>query len=608
MSPAPANRAKPPRRRSRRYRTLLGLAAWALLMSPLLWWGLPGTRDDDLLFGGRPAWTADRYRASSDLARLRQRPAGADVDLNPLPDRSRIIDLTATEETRAEILRRYRLYSRQPDEMIIFRALQCMDPRRLDFDPRLYQYGGGYLYLIGAATAMAGALGLIRLSSDIGFYLEHPEYFAHFYVVARAVSLLFGALTLVAVGRLARRAVGERAGYLAMLLVACTPVFITAVLEAKPHLPSACLILWACLSALDYLDRGRLRDALRLGVQAGYASGLVLTGVAALALWPALWFVRRCGRPEPKRDGPSPSQVQPGAAGQPSRMPAAQRHLLLAAGVAVLVYAVTNPYVIYNSVTGRGALKSNLANSLSMYKEQVRQVPAGAKRVSALLDESLGSGAAVMGASALAFLTYQYGGRVVLVASPGLAMLGLCVVLAAGKPAEFARFLILPAVLMMTASAISVVLVWREHKVVGGVLLLMILATVNTPAYLHAFFTDAWGHDHTRRQAGAYLAEHLGPDDAVGVLQEPAPYAVPPLDFTRRRVLWLPPAAPSDLHDANLPRWVVYCADDDQTYADAWWRSQYRLAASFPDRSGGLSRICWANKPVFIWQRADHPP
>jgi len=607
MSSAPATYPKQPRRRSRRYLTLLGLAAWALLMSPLLWWGVPSTRDDDLLFGGQPAWTADQYRAGPDLTRLRQRAAGADVDLNPLPDRSRIVDLTATHDARAEILRRYRLYSRQPDEMIIFRALQCMDPRRLDFDPRLYQYGGGYLYLIGAVTALAGALGLIRLSSDIALYLEHPEYFAHFYVVARAVSLFFGALTLVAVGRLARRAVGRRAAYLAMFLVACTPVFLTAVLEAKPHLPSACLILWTCLSALDYLDRGRQRDALRLGVQAGYASGLVLTGVAALALLPALWFLRRHGGPERKRDSPSPPQAQRTSAGQPSRTPAARRHLALAAGVAVLVYAVTNPYVLYNSVTGRGALQSNLANSLSMYRDQVRQIPAGAKRVAALLDESIGSAAAVMGTSALAFLTYQYGWRIVLVASPGLAMLGLCVVLAAGKPAEFARFLILPAILMMTASAISVVLVWRKHKVLGGVLLLLILATVNTPAYLHAFFTDAWTHSHARRQAAVYLAAHLGPDDTVGVLQEPAPYAVPPLDFTRRRVLWLPAAAPPDLDNANLPTWVVYCADDDQTYADAWWPSQYRPAAAFPDRSRELARICWANKPVFIWRRADRP-
>ena len=51
---------------------------------------------------------------------------------------------------RARILRRYKLYSFQPDEMNTFRALAEMHPDAMQFDPRLYQYGGLWIYPVGA--------------------------------------------------------------------------------------------------------------------------------------------------------------------------------------------------------------------------------------------------------------------------------------------------------------------------------------------------------------------------------------------------------------------------------------------------------------------------
>ena len=266
-------------------------------MFPLLFWGLPTARNDGLLFGGEPAWPAARYHVERDLEQRRARNAGADTDLNPLAGREQIVDLTADDAERAEILRRYRLFSRQPDEMITLMALQSMKPRQLDFDPKLYQYGGGYIYLVGAALGAAGTLGIVPLKSDIGYYLEHPDAFGRFYVVARCISLVFGALTLLAVYRLGRRAGGPDpycvvAGWLALAMVAGTPVFITAVCEAKPHLPSACMLLWATLAALDFRNSGARRDAVRMGLFGGYAFGLVLTGLVATLLWPAACLAR----------------------------------------------------------------------------------------------------------------------------------------------------------------------------------------------------------------------------------------------------------------------------------------------------------------------------
>jgi len=549
-------------------------------MAPLIFWGLPSTTRDDLLFGGDAAWNAERYNVDATLDHLRERAGGADTDLNPLTDRTRIIDLTESESERAEILRRYRLFSRQPDEMIIFRALQRMNPRTRDFDPKLYQYGGGYVYLIGATLGAASLLQLVHVSADAGLYLEQPEQFAAFYVVARFISLVFGALTLVAISKLARRAGGRLAGWLAMLCVACSPVFITAVLEAKPHLPSACLILWAVLSGLDYRARHRWADALRMGLQAGYAFGLVLTGIVAAFLWPVLVIARST---DTKRR--------------------AWRHLAAAGVIAAAVYLLTNPYVPYNYIANRDSLDSNIGNSTAMYENQIARWPEGALRVAVLLVESVGVVVPVIGLIGLVLLARRHPAPTALVAASGLAMMLICVLLGAGKPAEFARFLILPVLLLNVATAWMLATLLRRHLAVGIVLTLAALGAMRTPAYIRSFAHDAYDTTESRRLAGQFLRENMHPDDALAVLQEPAPYAVPPVDFTRRRVLLLPPGEPQGLNVDELPEWLVFTADNDQVHAGAWWSPYYSLEEWFPPATTTPSQIAWADKPVFVCRR-----
>lgn len=552
---------------------------WALLMAPLLGWGLPDKRLIPLLFGGGPPWPASRYNLAQDLERLRARAAGADTDLNPVGERARLVDLTPDEAARAEILRRYLLYSRQPDEHIVFRALQRMSPRRLDFDPRLYQYGGAYIYLVGASLGAAGLTGYVTLTSDGGWYLEHPDAFAHFYVVARMVSLAGGALALVAVFRLARRAGGSRTGWIAMVCVALTPVFITSVLEAKPHVLSAALILWATLAALEYRSGGRLAEAVRMGLLAGGAAGLVLTGVVAAALWPAVLLGIRFNR----------RQALP--------------HLALAAVLALGVYVATNPYVPYNLLFNRAALGDNLDNSWAMYADTVHRAGEGFVRAIVLLAEGIGWGLLAAGAGGLVVFTVRRWRTTLIAVAAGVAMLALCSFMAAGKPAEFARFLILPALLLAIAGAWVLGALLRRHLLLGVPAILIVLWFMPTGAYVNAFAQDAALHGESRFAAGLFLERYVEPGDEIGVLQEPAPYAVPPLDFAQLRVWLLPAAPPPELESARLPEWLVFTADDAGAQAGAWWHRYYDLARRFPPERVQPSRIAWANKPVFVYQR-----
>src|SRR5215213_8707855 len=120
---------------------VLTLAFAAAVFTTGIRWGLPSRAADPYLSGDREPW--DGKRILELTGGMESNPTvGADVDLNPLADRSKPIPLNATDQQRAEIVRRYRLFTYQPDEWNTMRSLAGMQPSQLELDPKLYQYGG----------------------------------------------------------------------------------------------------------------------------------------------------------------------------------------------------------------------------------------------------------------------------------------------------------------------------------------------------------------------------------------------------------------------------------------------------------------------------------
>lgn len=559
----------------------MAAAVWAAAVMPLCFWGLPSRANDDLLFGGTPTWDAARFDADAAIRELRDRQAGADTDADPVGERASLLDLTPDDAARAAILLRYRLYSHQPDEMITFRALQRMKPRQGDFDPKLYQYGGAYIYGVGGAVGAASLVGAARLTRDLNHYLDHPADFGRFYFIARLISVAFGAIGLVACFRIAARTGRAGPGWLAMALVGLSPVFLSGAVEAKPHIPSACMALLAIERALVFLDRRTLRDAIILGIAAGLSAGLVLTGVAAWFLIPAAWL----------------------AAGQDRR--AATRPLLVAAAIAVAVYALTNPYVVVNLLAAPESLRSNIGNSTAMYS--ISRFGEGALRVADLLHQAMGGWMLVVGLTGCLLAAAKWRARLIIPAAPAVAMLLLCAAIGAGKPAEFARFLALPAAVLGCAAGVCLRRFSETRLGLAATVGMLGLWSIGVGGYVSAFWADGWGGGSTRRLAGEWLAARIAPGEVVGVFQEPAPYSIPPLDFATRRVLLLPPSPPPAISEGNTtqpsePQWVVITVDgpsDLRRYRA--WMDRYEVAKR---TSLDLpTPITWANKPVIILRR-----
>ncbi len=101
----------------------------------------------------------------------------------------------------------------------------------------------------------------------------------------RSLGLLLGTITLVLVGRLGRRAGGDRLGVLAALLYAVYPVMIAVDGDLMSEVLYSPLIAGMLLTAFAVIDRPGLRRAALLGILVGFAA---LTRTEALLFLPFL--------------------------------------------------------------------------------------------------------------------------------------------------------------------------------------------------------------------------------------------------------------------------------------------------------------------------------
>ena len=531
-------------------RILLGciVVLFAVLSVVGITWGLPSRSIDKYLFGGDEPWSGEKiYRLAEGEKKFDAR-RGADVDVDPVTDAQadgKPILLTETDEDIARIYLRYRLYTHQPDEMITMMALAGMKPRQMQLDPRLYQYGGLFIYPVGGLIGACGAVGLIDVRSDVPYYLDNPDEFGKFYVVARAYSAMWGMIGVLVVFAIARRLSGSVVpGLLAALLFTLMPVVVCMAHEGKPHLPGAVLMLLAVYFSMRWLAArpvlGGRRDWWLMCVCCGAAFGMVLSSGPIFVLIPlTVWLWAR--------------QVRQTRQDQGSSLWLLLRRTTIGVTVAGGVYLMTNPYIVINAITNRDVLASNFGNSLAMY--QIDRVGEGLWRVLELTIEGVTLPVVVLGlialvvasvralANARSAVAHQGG-----VENHGLfvAMLPLVVpaavfflqfiLIGAGKPAEYGRFGVFTDTALVIGAACLLAHPWTKLRAivnwVPAVLVVIWMAGCGA-AYLRNFSVDTGD-----RTDFAWVQEELVLNADPGyvpfsVLADPAPYSFPPINFSR---------------------------------------------------------------------------
>ena len=239
-------------------------------------WGLPSRNVDHYLFGNHNVWSGAEVQR---LAGPTEDPnRSVDVASHAAIDRRVPVQVNKTDEDRARIVRRYRLMSYQPDEWSTLKSLSEMKPGQGNFDPKLYQYGGLWIYPIGAFLKIGSLFHLIELRPDVAWYLDHPAEFGRFYIVERLWSVFWALVGIVAIYIIVRRIVGgwrwsavAAGGFILM------PVVINTAHEGKPHLAGAVITLLAVIAASNYVEHGTRRTWMLAGALCGAAVGMIVS-------------------------------------------------------------------------------------------------------------------------------------------------------------------------------------------------------------------------------------------------------------------------------------------------------------------------------------------
>ncbi len=537
-------------------------------------WGLPGRAVDAFLFGEHPVWTGaeiDRLAPPEDAI------AGADVDANPIPNRNTPVWLNETDSQRAEIVRRYRLFSDQPDEMITFKSLARI--RQFHGDPRLYQYGGLWIYPVGLLLKAAASIGLIDLRADRVHYLDHPEAFSHFYVVARLYCAAWGVLGAWAVFRIAWKLgggslVGATASSLCYIVM---PVVVNMSHEAKPHLPGAVLPLLSILAAMRFVDTRATRWWLLSGALVGAAAGMILSAVVAVLVIPTM------------------TKLAPLSW---------RRRLSIACAatlVAVVVYFATNPYVAIHLLGDRAVLRSNLSNSSAMYA--VGNLRDGFTNAIRLMREGASLSLLIAGTISIVVVTARLKlKQALLLAAPGIIVLVQFIALAAGKPAEYGRFALLPDIVLAIAVGVAIgQFTTRNAQRVPIAALIVVLTAAPSWFYLVGFARDS-SPVSTRMEDAAWIEQlRRAGGTTLAICAEPAPYSLPPANLFEWRIILMPRGTTVD--DA-LPLADVIVRAVDALPADRSPRDGHVFASLTGPADRFPTRMSWAGKPFEIWAKS----
>ena len=495
-------------------------------------WGLPSHRIDPYLFGEHPVWSGNEIIARGGGYPAENESRTVNVSSTAIHATTPTV-VNATDEQRARIVRRFRLQSYNVDEMLTLYALASMRPARHDFDPRLYSYGGLWVYPTGALLKLAQVAGFLHLTPDMAWYLDRPEEFGRFYVVARLYSVLWGLIGIVVVYLLVRRIGGSvAAGAVGGLCFLLMPVVITAAHEAKPHLGGAVLMLLTVLVAGYYCESGTLGAWLTAAILAGLALGMVVTSLSVLAVLVAMVFVRKWLRRE---------------AGMLPFLFRAAGALL----VAVCVYFITNPYVGINLIRNRAILRSDFGRAHDAFSLSLKGVP------NALLITGLGTSfvLAAAGVVGIAFLIVQIWISVRRAGADSIRkfatqiLLGLLALLMAVQFTLFAdrynpdnaRYGLAFDICLAVAASVLVesLLPSRGSRALAFGLLVLTTGWMGS-FYVRGFLRDSSDRS-TRMEAASKVQELLNHGNTViAVLGDPIPLHTPPVDLWRSTLIMYP--------------------------------------------------------------------
>jgi hypothetical protein len=429
-------------------------------------------------------------------------------------------------EVLVNSVRSFYLRSAFDDEQTFLILFSKMRPRELDFRPRMYLYGGGYLYPLGAWMGGCALLGLGHLSHRLADYLAHPEWLAGLYLSGRLFSTfawLLGGLYLLFLGR---KFVGKIEGFAAALLYALSPALITQAHVIKQHTLWPLWAMASCHACLLLIENGSLRLYALAGLAAGLSAGTFHLA-AVCCLFPAAAALLRL---DARRRFDIPG-------------------LALAALCSVAGFLLVNPYWIPDFSTVRAEMAVNAGYTRFSLWALILFLSRHL-RLAMTWPVELACAAGLV-------LAWRRGdARLRLIGLFFLVSLTPVLVSIAAFQERGMRYAIMAVPLggLLAARAFESIPRRRTRGWVYAAVFLHLLLSAATAANN---FSKAGGPGSTYRLAGLWLEGRVRPGERVGLWDLPRPFNAPYCRLDRFNWVFLDWRDAERLSSADLPDWIV---------------------------------------------------
>ncbi len=466
-------------------------------------------------------------------------------------------------------LRSALLQTISPDEKKSFIIMSQMRPWKLDFKPLYIQYGGSFIYPLGAYLKTLSLTGAVTVVPDLRHYLAHPEDMGRLYLAGRILLALLHLGTLALIFDLGRRLSGWETGLAAALAFALCPVTVLCTHVLKPHAYAAFFALlsvrWMLLAGT-----GRRREFLLCGAAAGLAAGANLTLAPLLGL-PLLAFLR------------GPRKIGAG--------------LSAAWGIVTgLVFCLgMNPYLLFSY--------KDFAWETQVYAPPV--FSAGLDRLQVMATTTAGAMGPLLAALALAGVMaapFRQGRRALAAIFWGL---GFLLWLRFSGFASDTGALRLYYPLVALGCLLGADLLVRAPSALRLAVLAAVLCDTGLrgAVYLENMRLDS-GPRSARARAADWINANIPAGAAVGLVRFPEPSSVPPFRYDRYRLVLF--SSPEVLPPGRAPRYIVV-DDAGKALVDNWAKKDYDVVARFVPRQAGWARMTdtasFVNSGMFIYRR-----
>lgn len=169
-----------------------------------------------------------------------------------------------------------------PDEAMVFQSFSYMLDHSFHPGPGLF-YGGFYFHAAAVVVKLASEAGMVVLG-DRSFYATHLEELSRLYLAVRSLSLVSSLLALSLAFACGRMTGGVRSGFLAMLILAITPLDIACSHYAKPDAWMALWVWGALVCSTVGLSNGRTAWLVSAGVMCGLAAAAKYSAATSILL------------------------------------------------------------------------------------------------------------------------------------------------------------------------------------------------------------------------------------------------------------------------------------------------------------------------------------